>query len=527
MLGALDPLLRRVDRWVGSDVARHRRAQPRHRRAQRRRRRRLRARLCRRSRRASSVPRRPPCCRGRSRRCIASAPTAGRRRSPSQASRLAAHTGYAGADEWADAIVAQLAAREIEQDDAIDALHTACYLAEGVSAVPARSRRARAVRRGSRARRARRARRRACAPPAKTGATSALASLADAWKRSKLDVPIDVREGRGRRVRGAAEGRCRARREARRAGPSRTIRRNSEAHRNLGLALAQQGKVVDALAHLVRRHARASDADPVGRALPERQAARGDGRARLREPLVRARRSMAHVRRHRVRGDGQPAHGQGVRARVPARSRGVRRDAAQRVRRRARRGRRLRDVREDREAPAARRRRRHDVADERRGTTSRARTSAKASSTRRSSSPSARSKREPAARQHRARSRRRSSARRRRRRPTPTPRRARQGRARRDLRASSKPASTPAAAAQLGDHELARAARRAARDAVPVRVGEPGRGHTARARRRARGARRHRRHDGSRSAARARARAADPRAGVLRARSGSARSAIG
>ena len=36
--------------------------------------------------------------------------------------------------------------------------------------------------------------------------------------------------------------------------------------------------------------------------------ARGDGRARLREPLVRARGSVADLRRHRVRGDGQPAH---------------------------------------------------------------------------------------------------------------------------------------------------------------------------------------------------------------------------
>src|SRR6185312_4364508 len=53
-----------------------------------------------------------------------------------QASRLAGHTGYAGADEWADAIAAQLAAREIELDDAIDNLHTACYLADGVTAGP-------------------------------------------------------------------------------------------------------------------------------------------------------------------------------------------------------------------------------------------------------------------------------------------------------------------------------------------------------------------------------------------------------
>jgi hypothetical protein len=52
-----------------------------------------------------------------------------------QAAARVAHR-LRGHDELADAIVAQLAAREIEQDDAIDALHTACYLAEGVSAKP-------------------------------------------------------------------------------------------------------------------------------------------------------------------------------------------------------------------------------------------------------------------------------------------------------------------------------------------------------------------------------------------------------
>src|SRR4029079_7228192 len=47
-----------------------------------------------------------------------------------QAGRLAWHTGFRGTEEFADAIVAQLAARELELDDAVDALHTACYLAE-------------------------------------------------------------------------------------------------------------------------------------------------------------------------------------------------------------------------------------------------------------------------------------------------------------------------------------------------------------------------------------------------------------
>src|SRR6185503_19446872 len=53
-----------------------------------------------------------------------------------QAERLATQTGYAGAHEWADAVAVQHAAREVETDEAIDALHTACYLSEGKTAVP-------------------------------------------------------------------------------------------------------------------------------------------------------------------------------------------------------------------------------------------------------------------------------------------------------------------------------------------------------------------------------------------------------
>ncbi|MGE0871535.1 MAG: hypothetical protein AB7P03_23450 [Kofleriaceae bacterium] len=53
-----------------------------------------------------------------------------------QAVRLAMHTGYLGAEEWAEAVAAQLAQRQIDPDDAVDALHTACYLTEGVTASP-------------------------------------------------------------------------------------------------------------------------------------------------------------------------------------------------------------------------------------------------------------------------------------------------------------------------------------------------------------------------------------------------------
>ena len=54
-----------------------------------------------------------------------------------QAMRLALHTGHVGVDELADAVIAQLATAAIDPDDAIDALTTAAYLAEGRSAVPA------------------------------------------------------------------------------------------------------------------------------------------------------------------------------------------------------------------------------------------------------------------------------------------------------------------------------------------------------------------------------------------------------
>ncbi|MGE0547965.1 MAG: hypothetical protein AB7O24_00710 [Kofleriaceae bacterium] len=53
-----------------------------------------------------------------------------------QAIRLAMHTGYLGAEEWAEATATQLAQRQIDADDAIDALHTACYLTEGITAAP-------------------------------------------------------------------------------------------------------------------------------------------------------------------------------------------------------------------------------------------------------------------------------------------------------------------------------------------------------------------------------------------------------
>ena len=167
-----------------------------------------------------------------------------------RASRLAGHTGFAGTDEWADALAAQLAAHEIELEDAIDTLHTACYLAEGKSAVPCvhaarilfeagRSAAALAVlAAGFRA-----------ADDKQRDAL--LAPLADAWRNSRLDVPMEFAKVAAGVFESLQKGDpARAEKLGRWAvayDPS-----NGEAHRNLGLALAQQGKVADAMHHLVR-----------------------------------------------------------------------------------------------------------------------------------------------------------------------------------------------------------------------------------------------------------------------------------
>ena len=408
-----------------------------------------------------------------------------------QAARLAAHTGYVGADEWAEAIVAQLAASEIEVDDAIDALHTACYLVEGVSAGPSRPCRARAARCRPCARP-----RSPCCPPASVrraprGAIAQLATLADAWSRITLDVPLAFDKVATGMFEALQKGELRARREARSVGRrARSRQRRGAPQPRPRVRAAGQGP--RGAAPPRPRHARAGDADPLGRALPERQAARGDGRARLREPVVRPRGAVADLRRHRVRRDGQPAHRQGLRARLPARSGRVRYHPAQRVRRRARRGRRLRDLRGDREPPAARRGRRHRCGRPTGGITSRAPASATASSTRRSSSPSARSSRTRSPTTPRA-SRRRSTRAQARVAPTPPPA-ATPGRPREPVFTLLEAGDLAAAAGARHRSELARAPRRARGHAVPVLVGERRRRHAACPRRGDRRARRHRRH---------------------------------
>lgn len=167
-----------------------------------------------------------------------------------QAPRLAAHTGYAGADEWTDAVIAQLAAREIEQDDAIDALHTTCYLAVGRSAVPC-VHAARVLFEAGRAPAALAVLSTGLHAATEDERDKALASLADVWKRSKLDVPMDF-EKVAAGVFDALQKNDAMRGEKLARWAVAYDPNNQEAHRNLGLALAMQGKVTESLAHLVR-----------------------------------------------------------------------------------------------------------------------------------------------------------------------------------------------------------------------------------------------------------------------------------
>lgn len=167
-----------------------------------------------------------------------------------QAGRLASHTGYAGADEWADAVAVQLAAREIEIDDAVDVLHTACYLTEGLSAGPA----VHAARVLLAAGRAPAAFAVLCAglgaaEDAWRGAQ--LASLAEPWKRAGLDVPLAFDQVAAQMFEALQKGEpARAEKLGRLAVA--IAPHNAEAHRNLGIALAQQVKIPEALHHLMR-----------------------------------------------------------------------------------------------------------------------------------------------------------------------------------------------------------------------------------------------------------------------------------
>ncbi|CAN5874610.1 hypothetical protein BH11MYX3_BH11MYX3_07440 [soil metagenome] len=167
-----------------------------------------------------------------------------------QAMQLALHTGYLGADEWADSVIALMATRELDTDNAIDELHTGCYLVEGISAGPC-VHAARVLLESGRGPAAL-----AVLPAGLSAAEEGwrdrqLASLADAWSRTKLDVPLAFEKVAGQMFEALQKG-----------DPARAERLgkfsvafdpgNAEAHRNLGLAFAQQGKVADAMPHLVR-----------------------------------------------------------------------------------------------------------------------------------------------------------------------------------------------------------------------------------------------------------------------------------
>jgi tetratricopeptide (TPR) repeat protein len=170
-----------------------------------------------------------------------------------QASRLASHTGSAGLDEWADAIAAQLAARELELEDAVDGLHTACYLGDGLTAGPCLHL-ARVLFDAGRA------------PAALAVVSSGLraavrrgdawrdeqvGTLRERWRNSTLDVPFDFSETAAAMFE-AMQASDPARAEKLGRWAVAFDPNNGEAHRNLGLALAQQSKVFDAMHHLVR-----------------------------------------------------------------------------------------------------------------------------------------------------------------------------------------------------------------------------------------------------------------------------------
>jgi tetratricopeptide (TPR) repeat protein len=167
-----------------------------------------------------------------------------------QASRLATHTGHTGVDEWADAIVAQLASRELEVDDAIDALHTACYLAEGRSPGPS-VHAARVLFEAGRAPAALQVLAAGLRSAEEKWRDNAIASLSDTWKKSRIDVPIEFEKVAAGVFEALQKGDpLRGEKLARWAVAYDPT--NGEAHRNLGLAFAMQGKIGEALEHLTR-----------------------------------------------------------------------------------------------------------------------------------------------------------------------------------------------------------------------------------------------------------------------------------
>ncbi len=164
-----------------------------------------------------------------------------------QAARLALHTGHTGPLEWAEATVAQLTAKTIELDDAIDALHSACYLAEGSTAVPS-AHLAKVLADAGRVTAAHAVLATGLPAATKAQRTAALAAVADAWN---LDIPLQP-ERAASELFEALQKRDPVRAEKLGRWAVTCEPDNVEINRNLGLALAQQGKLVDALHHLTR-----------------------------------------------------------------------------------------------------------------------------------------------------------------------------------------------------------------------------------------------------------------------------------
>lgn len=167
-----------------------------------------------------------------------------------QGGRLASHAGHAGADEWADAVAAQHAAREVETDDAIDALHSASYLTEGLSAGPC-VHAARVLLDVGRAPAAFAVLCAGLGAADDAWRTEQLASLADAWRRAAIDVPLELDQIAAQMFEALQKGEP-ARAEKLGRFAVAIDPRNGEAHRNLGIALAQLGKIPEALHHLMR-----------------------------------------------------------------------------------------------------------------------------------------------------------------------------------------------------------------------------------------------------------------------------------
>lgn len=166
------------------------------------------------------------------------------------AARLAWLTGATGGAEWAEAIVALLAGGAIDRAAAIDAVAAAHFVIRGHdgTAAVALARLHLEDGRGAAAL--------ACLTDG-LGAggddwrTAQVEALRPLWKTAKVAVPIDFAKAAGAMFTALQQGEAA---KAERLGRWCVALdpENEEAHRNLGLAFAMQGKVTDALAHLVR-----------------------------------------------------------------------------------------------------------------------------------------------------------------------------------------------------------------------------------------------------------------------------------